>query len=171
MLEEFSGRKKIPDLTLSLRRIKKICDYRNQQGSFSLEIDTRLTAEFSDYPYEASFSDELGPGQLKKITQDYQSSYPIIKVSSDYFENVVGYKTQRDSPENQRSHYLIVVAINDKTTLVYDPFASYFSNDTNTLMDPVEVDKQELIRCWRGELEVTDTLWVEQTNQRTLGEY
>lgn len=169
MLHEFANRNGIPsDITISEYRARKICDHR-EIGSYTLDIDSRLTSELSDYPFEVKYEDDLDIDKLEEIVEDKGSSLPIVKLSTGYFEHCVGYRAQKDSNGNTRDIYVLVMDINHQSVLVYDPYR--YRRSENQKMQPTELPKRDFIKSWLGQWQITNTLWIEETEQSRLGQY
>lgn len=170
MLREFASRPTIPDgIKLSERKIRKVCDHKDI-GSFSLNVDKRLTAELSDYPFEAHYSNDLEIDELKAIVKDKASSLPAVQMSKEYFKHCVGYRVQPDSNGRTRKPRLLVLEVNHDDVLVYDPTRFGAKSDSEGL-EPTEISKNDFVSAWKGKFETTSTLWIEQSDQQRITQF
>lgn len=169
MLHEFADRDGIPsEITLSERKARRVCDHK-QIGSYTLDIASRLTAELSDYPFEACYKDGLELDNLKNIVEDSNSSLPIVQLSPSIFDHCVGYSTQSDSRGGGRDHYVLVMTVNHTDVLLYDPYR--FRNSGQGNMTPTQINKADFETAWLGKFEITSTLWVEGTDQQRISQF
>lgn len=169
MLLEFSKQNGIPnEMTISERRAKKICDQK-EIGSYTLDIENRLTAELREYPFRAVYEDGLSLGQLKDIVKSEESSKPIVQLSQEYYRKIDRYETQTDSNGNARNPYLLVMDVNHDEVLLYDPYQ--FRNSTDSSIRPIRIDKKDFKRAWLGDFEITSTLWIEGTDQQRMAQF
>jgi len=168
MLRELSERTGIDGLELSEQVIRDVCDHK-QIGAWSLEIHNRLTAELSDYSFEARYKEDLTIEELKEKVEKPEYSYPIVELSQKEY-SPEGYQVQEDRRGNSRTTYVLVMAINHDSVLVYDPL-KYADNSPNGDIEATEVDKPEFLSAWKGRFETTSSLWVENTDQARLTKF
>ncbi|GGL57708.1 hypothetical protein [Halocalculus aciditolerans] len=169
MLREFSERKDVPeDLTISERRARKVCDCRDI-GSYTLDIDSRLTSEISNYPFKATYEDNLGINDLRDITKNKNVSLPIVQLTPAYYEDCVGYTVQSDKYDGGRDNFTLVMKVNHNYVLIYDP--RRFRNTNGQKMEATEIPQDDFMSAWLGELNVTSSLWIEPTDQKRISQY
>jgi len=169
LLRELANREMVPNgVELSERKIREICDH-NEAGSQSLRIDNRLSAELSEYSFEARYETGLGVNNLKTKVNDPRFSYPAVDLSLSLYSPTT-YDIQRDSNGRARSLSVLVMEVNHDAVLMYDPLR-YGDREIDGDLEPTEVDKDEFKTAWEGRLETTSTLWVEETDQARLSQY
>ncbi|SEA35745.1 hypothetical protein SAMN04488065_2804 [Haloplanus vescus] len=169
MLRELAERPVVPDgVELSERVIRDICDQK-ELGSTRLRIDNRLSAELSQHSFEAEYTTGLDIDDLKQKVEKPQYSYPAVELSLEIYEPT-GYEIQLDSNGRARSLSVLVMCINHDSVLMYDPL-KYADTDISGSLEATEVDKKEFVKGWKGRLETTSALWVEETDQQRLSQY
>jgi len=148
--------------------IREVCDQR-ELGSTSLRVDNRLSAELSDYSFEARYTTGLNIDDLKEKVDQPQYSHPAVELSLEVYDPV-DYEVQLDSNGRARSLSILVMAINHDSVLIYDPLR-YADRDVSGSLEATEVDKKEFVKGWEGRLETTTALWIEETDQQRLSQY
>ncbi|MDQ2052981.1 hypothetical protein RBH26_21295, partial [Natronolimnohabitans sp. A-GB9] len=169
MLREFASHPDVPNaIELSEHVIREVCDQR-EIGPVSLDIETRLSAEFNDLPFEARYEDGLTADDLRTKIEEPQYSYPAVELALERYDPPE-YDIQMDKNGHARKLRVLVMALNHDSVLLYDPLR-YSQVSSNNGMEATEVDKPMFLRAWKGRLESTSTLWVEATEQKRLTEY
>ncbi|WP_435093438.1 hypothetical protein [Halorubrum sp. N11] len=171
MLQEYSNRSNIPSgLDIGKRKIQKICDQRDI-GPVTLDIEHRLSAEISDYSFTAEYKEGEKVSKLSNVIEDSSCSFPAVELGMAMFDPD-GYDTQPDENHHARKLTVLVLAVNHKTVLYYDPLR-YGNTNTNQIhgIETSEIDKQEFVNAWKGRSETTTTLWIEETEQSRIPEY
>jgi len=166
MLREYTSRPDVPDdLELSERVIRNVCDQRDI-GPVSLNIETRLSAEISDFPFEAKYEAGLDIDWLSRLTKEPEFSYPAVSLSQQDYQPT-GYEVNADKNGRARKLYVLVMAVNHDEVLLYDPLRYGAVDDTNSI-EATEIPKPMFINAWEGRLESTNTLWIESTEQTRI---
>lgn len=169
MLREMASRDQVPNgIELSERTIRDLCG-QNDMGSYTLEIDNRLTAELSEYPFEASYNTGLGMADLQEKIQSPQYSYPAVELALTEYDPLE-YEIQPDKNGKARHLRVLVMAVNHNDVLVYDPLR-FAEVEAEGGLKATEVDKSSFISAWEGRLETTSSLWIEETDQQRLSGY
>jgi hypothetical protein len=170
MLRELSNRPNAPsEIELSEHTIRQICR-QNDMGSYSLRIDARLTAELSDFPYDAHYETGHDIGDLETIIKDPSCSYPAGELSKLYFNHCDGYEVQPDENGRAGPIRVLVMAVNHESVLLYDPLR-YAGPRGASRMEPTEIGKKPFVNSWEGKLETTTCLWIEETEQQRIGDF
>lgn len=169
MLREFSNHPDVPDaIELNQGVIRDICDQR-EIGPVSLNIDSRLSVEFSDLPFEANYEADLELDDLREMVENPNYSYPITELSLNRYDPPC-YDIQTDKNGRTRKLRVLVMAINDESILLYDPLR-YDESESGDEIEATQIDQPMFKQAWKGRLETTSTLWVESTEQKRLAEY
>jgi len=171
MLKELADRPRVPDdVNLGKRTIYDLCDQRSI-GPVTLDIEQRLSAELSDYTYDACYQEGLAADVLKQIISKPSCSYPAVELAIELYDPN-GYDIQPSGRGNARKLRVLVLAVNHEKILYYDPLR-YGKVNQNQIrgIQTSELDKKEFIKAWQGRSEITSTLWVEETDQSRLSEY
>lgn len=166
LFREYASRSDVPDeLELSEHTIGNVCDQLDI-GSLTLQIDSRLSAEISDFPFEAKYEVGLNIDDLREIVADPNCSYPAVSLSQQRY-HPTGYEVQTDKYGNARKLRTLVMRVNHNKVLQYDPH-QYGSVDNINRIEPTEVPKQSFTDAWEGRFESTETLWIESTEQTRI---
>jgi len=168
LLQEYADRPNVPnDVALGKRTIDDLCDQR-AIGPVTLDIEQRLSAELSDYTFEACYEEGLSADDLDQIIDDAGCSFPAVELAIEKFDPE-GYDIQPDSRGGARQLRILVLAVNHDTVLYYDPLRyGKVNRDQVSGIETSEIEKQAFVNAWKGRSETTSTLWVEETKQSRL---
>ncbi|WP_323677595.1 hypothetical protein [Halorubellus sp. PRR65] len=73
MLKELASRSGVPDeVKLGKRKIRQLCDQRSI-GPVTLDLEQRLSAELSDYPFEAQYEEGQTANDLDDTVSDIKA--------------------------------------------------------------------------------------------------
>lgn len=171
MLQELSTRPNVPDgVNIGKRTIFELCDQRSI-GPVTLDIEHRLTAELSEYPFEARYEEGLLISDLSDIIDDPSCSYPAAELAMEKYDPA-GYDIQPAGRGHARKLRILVLAVNHDSVLYYDPLRYGKVNQSQLSgIETSEIDKQEFVNAWKGRSETTSTLWVEETEQSRLAKF
>ncbi|WP_141212528.1 hypothetical protein [Halorubrum sp. Hd13] len=171
MLQEFADRPNVPsDINLGKQKIYDLCDQRSI-GPVTLDIEHRLSAEMSDYSFEARYKEGLSIEELSKTVKKSGRSFPAVEVDLTMYDPT-DYDVQPAGRGTARKLRLLVLEINHKSLLYYDPLRFGETNsDQIQGIESSEINKQEFVNAWRGRSETTTTLWIEETDQSRLQEF
>lgn len=168
MFQELTDRPKVPDdVNPGKKTIYELCDQR-PIGPVTLDIEQRLSAELSEYPFEARYEEGLSANDLGEIIDEAGCSFPAVELATEKY-NPDEYDLQPAGRGNARQLRVLVLAVNHESVLYYDPLRyGKVNRDQIRGIETSEIDKQEFIQAWRGRSETTSTLWVEETEQSRL---
>lgn len=171
LLQELADRPNVPDdVNLGKQTIYDLCDQR-PIGPVSLDIEQRLTAEMSEYPFEARYEEGLSTEDLTQIINEAGRSFPAVELAIEKYDPN-GYDLQPAGRGNARQLRVLVLAVNHESVLYYDPLRyGKVNHDQIRGIETSEIEKQAFVRAWKGRSETTSTLWVEETEQSRLPEY
>lgn len=171
MLQEYADRPNVPqDIDLGKQKIYDLCDQRSI-GPVTLDIEHRLSAEMSDYSFEARYEEGLSIDELSKIVEEAGCSFPAIEVDMRRYDPEE-YDVQPAGRGTARKLRMLVLAVNHESILYYDPLR-FGETNTDQIhgIECSEIDKQEFVNAWKGRSETTTTLWIEETEQSRLQEF
>jgi len=171
MLQELSSRPNVPDgVNIGKRTIFELCDQRSI-GPVTLDIEHRLSAELSDYPFEARYDEGLKISDLSDIINDPGCSYPATELAMEKYDPD-GYDVQPTGQGHARKLRVLVLTVNHQSVLYYDPLRyGKVNHDQLSGIETSEIDKQKFVSAWKGRSETTSTLWVEETEQSRLARF
>ncbi len=171
MLQEFADRPMVPsNVNIGKKTIYELCDQRSI-GPVSLDIEQRLSAELSEYPFEARYEEGLSAKDLTQIINENDCSFPAVELATEMYDPE-GYDLQPTGQGRARQLRVLVLAVNHDSVLYYDPLRyGKVNHDQIRGIDTSEIDKQEFVKAWKGRSETTSTLWVEETEQSRLTEF
>ncbi|WP_435360391.1 hypothetical protein [Haloarchaeobius sp. DFWS5] len=171
MLKELADRPMVPDgVNLGRRTIYELCDQR-PIGPVTLDIEQRLLAELSEYPFEARYNEGLGADDLNQIIDRPECSFPAVELAIEMYDPD-GYDIQPAGRGTARQLRVLVLAVNHESVLYYDPLRyGKVNRDQISGIETSEIDKQAFVKAWKGRSETTSTLWVEETEQSRLMEF
>lgn len=158
-------------MSMSQSEVNDLCGYR--EGLYSREevIPEQLTHELSEFGYEAveATAPEMDFAELQAVIDNELASLPIVELDPDYFGEVEGYNVQEG--EHMPSHTVIVFKINDEEVLYSDPYENFFERSSRVDEAPNTWPRTGFYELWSGRYDERWTLWLDRSEQPTLGEF
>lgn len=168
ILDELAERQDNNHLSLSLKRLNDICDYRSGMASSARKIPSRLNPELRDSGHEVRIETGIGWDDLQGIIVDDRCSLPIIEVAPEYFDYVENYSPRSGIDGYQFTHTIIPFKVNSQKVMFYDPFEQIFTRSSNIDLPPTKFDKARLYELWsRGE-STRWSLWISERDQAMI---
>ncbi len=167
-LNDLGRRIKLSKLRFSLKKMNKICGYRNGMMCDESIIPKAMSDILEPYNYE--WKNERAPGmnieKLKKISDDSGMSNPIVTVSSDHFSEI-GVKT---FGRRRLDHVIIIMGVDHTIIYYYDPFESFFKG-THKINRTMKI--RTFGKLWDGAYEPRWTCWAQpkKVSQRLLSDF
>lgn len=171
VIDELAERLDIDGMSMSQSDVNDLCGYR--EGLYSREeiIPEQLTHELSEFGFEAreSTAPQMDFVELQTIIDTEQASLPIVELDPEYFREVDGYHVQEG--EHLPSHTVVVFKINDEEVLYFDPYENFFERSSRIEETPNTWSRTSFYELWSGRYDERWTLWLDRSEQPTLGEY
>lgn len=175
VLHELAERKDEPALKHSISDLADALDYKKHRASASDRLASRIDPLLEEAGYEVNLMVGVDFEQLQQIITSEDRSLPICELHESYFESIRS-EDRGYVPEAGRDgyggwqHVVIPFKINDENVLYFDPFVQFFHNideldDSGAMTQPIKAFNE-----WWSRPEKRWTLWVEQSEQKTLSE-
>jgi hypothetical protein len=162
IVNELGSRKKISNMKYSLKEMNRLCGYKVGFQCKEAIVPNVLSEELEkfEYRYMRSFGNENDLVKLGEIITDDNLSYPIVSVSSRYFDEI-GFK---NAGYNKLNHSLVILGINHDIIYYYDPYEKFLEKSSYHSFKPRTIDKIIFEGVWEEAQYSKCSEWIEPLN-------
>ena len=164
IVNELGDRRSISNMKYTLSEMNRLCGYKEGFQCKEEIVPAVLSDELEkfEYRYVRNYGSENDLNKLVTIITDDNLSYPIISVSSRYFDEI-GF---RNVGVNKLNHSLVVFGINHEIIYYYDPYEKYLEKSSYYTYKPRTIDKIILESIWDEAYYSRCTEWIEPLNYK-----
>lgn len=169
ILDRLSEDHHVPELSnFSVSTLNEMCEYQRHRGSTARHLPRRLGPEIEPLGYEVKMDTQLNIENLQELIDNEDTSLPIVGLDPRFYDSVDLYDVDAGKFGERMPHTVVVLKVNHEDVLFYDPLKDYYWSEGDPV-PPSERPRRLFVEWWGGRSEPFWTLWIERSEQQTLG--